>query len=60
MSTSSRSRPRPTTDEVAQVVELARQGKVVINTTTYPLADAAKAMDDLANGRVSGRAVLIP
>ena len=49
-----------TTDEVAQVVELARQGKVVINTTTYPLADAAKAMDDLANGRVSGRAVLIP
>lgn len=43
-----------------EVIALARQGKIKVHTTPYRLSDAAKAFDDLAHGRVSGRAVLIP
>lgn len=43
-----------------QVIALARQGKIEVHTVRYPLSDARKAFDDLAHGRVSGRAVLIP
>ncbi|HXF71677.1 MAG TPA: NAD(P)-dependent alcohol dehydrogenase [Actinomycetota bacterium] len=46
--------------ELEELMELNRQGKVTIRATTYPLADAAKAMEDLDAGKVLGRAVLVP
>lgn len=39
---------------------LAAQGKVTPNTTKYPLDDDQLAIDALDNGRVRGRAILIP
>jgi len=39
---------------------LAAQGKVTLHTTKYPLDDFQQAIDDLDNGRVRGRAILIP
>jgi len=46
--------------ELEELMELNRQGKVTIRATTYPLAEAAKAMEDLDAGKVLGRAVLVP
>lgn len=46
-------------DQVA-VIDLANQGEVTIETTTYPLEEAQRAFDDLADGKVEGRAVLVP
>lgn len=43
-----------------QVIALAQQGKIGIETVTYPLDDYQRAFDDLAAGRVRGRAVLVP
>ncbi|TSD94067.1 NAD(P)-dependent alcohol dehydrogenase [Skermania sp. ID1734] len=43
-----------------EVLQLADDGKVAVQTDTYPLADAQRAFDDLANGKLKGRAVLIP
>jgi propanol-preferring alcohol dehydrogenase len=43
-----------------EVIALAQQGKATVHTVPYPLADASRAFDDLAQGRISGRAVLIP
>jgi len=39
---------------------LAAQGKVVLHTSKYKLEDFQKALDDLAAGRVRGRAILVP
>lgn len=49
-----------TVRDQAQVLALAEQGKVHIETTTYPLDDFQRAIDDLYGGRVLGRAILIP
>ncbi len=43
--------------ELAELVELARRG-VGIPLARYPLADVERALDDLAAGRVVGRAVV--
>lgn len=43
-----------------QVIALARQGKLHVETVTYPLADFQKAFDDLEANRIPGRAILIP
>lgn len=43
-----------------EIVDLANRGVVSVQTTEYPLADAARAFADLTEGRVAGRAVLIP
>lgn len=43
-----------------QVLDLARQGKVTVDTVRYPLADFQQAFDDLEAGRILGRAVLVP
>jgi alcohol dehydrogenase, propanol-preferring len=43
-----------------QVIALARQGRLHVETTTYPLADYQRAFDDLEAGRITGRAVLVP
>jgi propanol-preferring alcohol dehydrogenase len=43
-----------------QVIELAQLGQISVTATTYPLDDGLKAFDDLAAGRVMGRAILAP
>lgn len=47
-------------DELAEVVTLARDHGLRAETTTYPLDDADKALDDLRRGHVLGRAVVVP
>lgn len=44
----------------AEVLALARSGDIGVDTVIYPLDDAQRAFDDLAAGRISGRAVLVP
>lgn len=43
-----------------QVIALAQQGKLHVETVTYPLADFQRAFDDLESNRITGRAVLVP
>ena len=43
-----------------QVIALAQQGKLSVETVTYPLSDFQRAFDDLEANRVTGRAILIP
>ena len=46
--------------DLAGLVALADQGKVVLHSARYPLATASDAIDDLRHGRIRGRAILIP
>ncbi|MDN5583022.1 MULTISPECIES: alcohol dehydrogenase catalytic domain-containing protein [unclassified Corynebacterium] len=46
--------------DMRQAVALVQQGKLHVETTTYPLEDAARAFDDLRAGTVAGRIVLVP
>ena len=46
--------------DLAELMVLVAQGKVILNTTTYGLDDVNEAMHDLVNGRLVGRAVLVP
>ncbi len=46
--------------ELAELMALAAAGKVHLHTQTYSLDQANEALDDLAAGRVRGRAVLVP
>jgi len=39
---------------------LAQAGRVTLHTKQYPLDAATQALDDLDNGRVRGRAILVP
>lgn len=47
-------------NDLAELMVLAAQGKVVLHTTKYKLDDFQKAIDDLTAGNVRGRAILIP
>jgi len=47
-------------NDLAELMVLAAQGKVVLHTSVYKLADFQKALDDLAAGKVRGRAILVP
>nr|WP_218883804.1 NAD(P)-dependent alcohol dehydrogenase [Allobranchiibius huperziae] len=47
-------------NDLVELMALAAQGKVTLHTAKYPLDDFQKAIDDLDNGRVRGRAILIP
>jgi len=47
-------------NDLAELMVLAAQGKVTLHTSTYPLADYDRALDDLDHGRVRGRAILVP
>src|SRR5690242_302226 len=47
-------------NDLVELMALAAQGKVTLHTTTYALDDFQSAIDDLDNGRVRGRAILIP
>lgn len=46
--------------ELAEVVDLAARGILRSPVAAYPLADVAAAYRDLAEGRVQGRAVIVP
>lgn len=47
-------------NDLAELMVLAAQGKVVLHTTKYKLDEFQKAIDDLSAGKVRGRAILIP
>jgi alcohol dehydrogenase, propanol-preferring len=49
-----------TRDELAQVLLLASRGLITPEITTYALEDGVRAYRDLAEGRVHGRAVIVP
>jgi propanol-preferring alcohol dehydrogenase len=49
-----------TMGELRQVLDLAARGSLDVHAVTYPLDEAARAFTDLAEGKVLGRAVLIP
>jgi NAD+-dependent secondary alcohol dehydrogenase Adh1 len=49
-----------TYNELAELMVLAQRSKVTLHTQTYPLEAAADALNDLDNGRVRGRAILVP
>lgn len=47
--------------DMKDVMDLARAGKIVApRVTTRPIGEAQAALDDLRNGRVIGRTVLVP
>ena len=46
--------------DLLEVLALARQGKLTVETVRYPLADFQQAFDDLEAGRIAGRAILVP
>jgi NAD+-dependent secondary alcohol dehydrogenase Adh1 len=46
--------------DLEDLVTLAAQGKVVLQSTRYPLDAADDAIDDLRHGRIRGRAILTP
>lgn len=49
-----------THSELAELVALAERGLVTVTTRTYPLDAIAEAMEDLREGRIVGRAVIVP
>jgi D-arabinose 1-dehydrogenase-like Zn-dependent alcohol dehydrogenase len=49
-----------TYNDLAELMELNRQGKVQITAQQFPLEDAADVLHELDQGRVEGRAVLLP
>jgi NAD+-dependent secondary alcohol dehydrogenase Adh1 len=46
--------------DLQDLMTLTAQGKVQLHTTTYPLDAINDAMNDLDNGRLQGRGILIP
>jgi NAD+-dependent secondary alcohol dehydrogenase Adh1 len=49
-----------THDDLRELMALAATGTVSVRTRTYPLDAFADALDDLQNGRMHGRGVLVP
>jgi D-arabinose 1-dehydrogenase-like Zn-dependent alcohol dehydrogenase len=49
-----------TYNDLAELMELNRQGKVRIAAQQFPLEDAADVLHMLDQGRIEGRAVLVP
>jgi NAD+-dependent secondary alcohol dehydrogenase Adh1 len=47
-------------NDLDELMTLAAQGKVTLHTRTYPLDAVNEAMDDLENGRLQGRGILVP
>ncbi|MFJ5837607.1 NAD(P)-dependent alcohol dehydrogenase [Streptomyces shenzhenensis] len=47
-------------NDLCELMVLAAQGRVRLHTTKYPLDRFQDALDDLAEGRIRGRAILIP
>lgn len=46
--------------DLAELMVLAQSGAVTLHTQRYPLESAVEALEDLALGRVRGRAILVP
>lgn len=46
--------------ELLELVEMAKRGQIKINTTTYSIDDAEQAYADMHDGKVVGRAVVVP
>ncbi|WP_134731621.1 MULTISPECIES: NAD(P)-dependent alcohol dehydrogenase [Amycolatopsis] len=46
--------------DLCELMVLAAQDRVRLHTATYPLESFQDALDDLAAGRVRGRAILVP
>ena len=46
--------------DLVEITNLTERGELVSEVMTYSLADANRALQDLAQGKVTGRAVLIP
>ena len=46
--------------DLQDLMTLTAQGKVTLHTSTYPLDAINDAMDDLDNGRLQGRGILVP
>ncbi|MER7838772.1 NAD(P)-dependent alcohol dehydrogenase [Streptomyces sp. NPDC096040] len=46
--------------DLVELMDLAARGLVTLHTVTYPLTDFDRALADLDQGRVRGRAVLVP
>jgi NAD+-dependent secondary alcohol dehydrogenase Adh1 len=46
--------------ELVELMALADRGLVKLATKEYKLKDANKALHDLHNGKIKGRAVLVP
>lgn len=49
-----------TYNDLVELMVLAQAGKVALHTKSYPLDSAIDALDDLDNGRIRGRAILVP
>jgi NAD+-dependent secondary alcohol dehydrogenase Adh1 len=49
-----------TNPDLTDLIALAQQGKVMLRSTGYPLDAANDAINDLRQGRIRGRAILIP
>jgi NAD+-dependent secondary alcohol dehydrogenase Adh1 len=49
-----------TYNDLVELMVLAQAGEVTLHTKTYPLDSAVEALDALDNGRVRGRAILVP
>lgn len=47
-------------NDLVELMALASQGKVKLHTTKYRLADFDRAVNDLKQGNVRGRAILVP
>lgn len=46
--------------ELIEVIELARSGRIVVETERFSLADAPRAYERLRAGTIRGRAVIVP
>jgi propanol-preferring alcohol dehydrogenase len=46
--------------ELIEVLDLARAGRIHVQTETYSLDDGPKAYEDLAANSIRGRAVIVP
>ncbi|ROZ64290.1 NAD(P)-dependent alcohol dehydrogenase [Kocuria soli] len=46
--------------ELAEVVDLARRGKITVETETFPLDEGFKAYERMHEGSLRGRAVVVP
>ena len=47
-------------DDLRELIALTAMGGVALRTDTYPLEAFADAVNDLENGRIHGRGVLVP
>jgi NAD+-dependent secondary alcohol dehydrogenase Adh1 len=47
-------------NDLTELMALAARGLVTLHTAKYPLDDVQQAIEDLAGGRVRGRAILVP